>query len=170
MVKFRFWDTVRNKMYYDGDYWLPDRYIDPCANNCYPIKVTNHGIIYCKKLVENQNYVEVCEDGKKECYYGNWEHDELSSDRVVFGMGVKIDGKWYFEGDICKDDLGSIFEIVLSDYHQFGCKILNGGVLALTNGLIFPLWQWTKTERIFKIIGNIWDNPELLGGQNEQGN
>jgi len=163
MVKFRFWDTARNKMYCDGDYWLPDRYIDPCANNCYPIKVTNHGIIYCKKLVENQNYVEVCEDGKKECYYDNWEHDELSSDRVVFGMGVKIDGKWYFEGDIAKC-LDTNNEWYISEISW------NGGALVIdiqNTDYDYTVIGWALEDYIqeIEIIGNKWDNPELGVGE-----
>jgi hypothetical protein len=76
--------------------------------------------------------------------------------------GVEI-----YEGDICKDYGDSIIEIVWSDHHQWGCKIIKG--CTLSKGLTFPLWHWDKCKengyRTLEVIGNIYEKEvqELEG-------
>ena len=73
-------------------------------------------------------------------------------------------GKEIYEGDICKDEHGTIVEIVWSENHQWGCRVIKGGVLS--KDLTFPLWHWVKCPlngfRQLTVIGNIYSNPELL--------
>jgi hypothetical protein len=78
-------------------------------------------------------------------------------------------GKKIYEGDVAQDGETTIVEILWSSHHQWGCKIIKGGVLCM--GLEFPLWQWDKcmqnAYRGLEVIGNIHDNPELLKEGNQ---
>ncbi|MEH2957816.1 YopX family protein [Candidatus Merdisoma sp. JLR.KK006] len=73
-------------------------------------------------------------------------------------------GRKIFEGDICKDG-DNIVRIFWSDKHQWSVEI-SKTEYALSRGLTFPLWQYDNCEkngyRTLEIIGNIFDNPELL--------
>jgi len=77
------------------------------------------------------------------------------------------EGQEIFDGDICRDSKSKLIQIVWSDHHQWGCKIIKGG--ALSRGLEFPIWQWDKCKengyRELEVIGNIFENPELLDGK-----
>ena len=73
------------------------------------------------------------------------------------GMGVEIDGKWWFEGDIFNlGDPNIKYQVVWNDIAIMGKQIGSSSYI----GLSF----WNK---IMTLVGNKWDNPELLGGQNE---
>ena len=76
--------------------------------------------------------------------------------------GVEI-----YEGDLCTDneDPKKVIEILWSDNHQWGCKIVKTDYV-LSRNQTFPLWNWDRCERNgsrqLEIIGNIYENPELL--------
>lgn len=76
--------------------------------------------------------------------------------------GVEI-----YEGDLCADK-DSIVQIVWSENHQWGCKIVKTKYI-LEKDLTFPLWQWDRCEkngnRELEVIGNIHKNPGLLEKQ-----
>lgn len=61
--------------------------------------------------------------------------------------------------------------ILWNEKHQWGVKISKTDY-ALSKGLIFPLWQYDKCEenenREIEVIGNIFDNPELLNEEDEE--
>lgn len=73
-------------------------------------------------------------------------------------------GRKIFEGDICKDG-DNVVRILWNDKHQWGVEISKTDNV-LSGGLIFPLWQYDNCEqngnRALKVIGNIFDNMELL--------
>lgn len=75
--------------------------------------------------------------------------------------------KEIFEGDICQDDGGTVVQILWSDHYQWGCKVIKG--CTLTKGLTFPLWHWDNCKenryRQLEVIGNIYENPELMEAQ-----
>lgn len=63
-------------------------------------------------------------------------------------------------------DIGTaLFVYCGAKKHQWGAEILESNS-ALSKGLIFPLWQYGNCEengnRELEVIGNIFDNPELL--------
>lgn len=78
-------------------------------------------------------------------------------------------GRKIFEGDICKDG-GNVVRILWNDKHQWGVEISKTDYV-LSKGLIFPLWQYDNCEqngnRELEVIGNIFDNSELLEASNE---
>lgn len=73
-----------------------------------------------------------------------------------------------FEGDICQDG-DNIVRILWNDKHQWGVEISKTDNV-LSRGLIFPLWQYDNCKengyRTLKVIGNIFDTPKLVNGNN----
>lgn len=73
-------------------------------------------------------------------------------------------GKKIFEGDICRDG-DNIVRVLWNDKRQWGVEISKTDNV-LGKGLIFPLWQYDNCKengyRTLEIIGNIFDNPELM--------
>lgn len=76
-------------------------------------------------------------------------------------------GKKIFEGDICTEG-ENIYEVIFDKY-QFSVKVIKTPLYLIKKGDIFPLWQFDNCERNgyrqLEIIGNIYDNPELLEGK-----
>ncbi len=85
------------------------------------------------------------------------------------GLTDKNDRK-IFEWDICKDS-DNVVCILWNDKHQWGVEISKTDSV-LSKGLIFPLWQYNNCKengyRTLEVIGNIFDNPELLEGGEEE--
>lgn len=80
------------------------------------------------------------------------------------GLTDKNGGK-IFEGDICRDS-DNIVRILWNDKHQWGVEISKTDNV-LSRGLVFPLWQYDNCKenghRTLEVIGNIFDNPDLIG-------
>jgi hypothetical protein len=79
-------------------------------------------------------------------------------DPSTVGMGVEIDGKWYFEGDIVSSKGRNWIVKFKNDKYYIGWIATDEMELSYIH-----LWYDD-----IKIIGNKWDNPELLGGQDAQ--
>lgn len=69
------------------------------------------------------------------------------------GLEDKI-GKEIYEGDILKEDNGNVWEIV---WYKTGLQMK-----AIGSDVIWFTLQESCELRILEIIGNIYDNPELL--------
>jgi hypothetical protein len=89
-------------------------------------------------------------------------------DSSTVGMGVEIEGKWYFAGDKvkCLDMNDEWYESEIR---------WNGGALTIDVQCCdydYTAIGWALENDIqeIEIIGTKWDNPELLGGRNEQKN
>lgn len=83
--------------------------------------------------------------------YGSWYKHEIIPETVGRYTGLKDkNGVKIFEGDIVKLSDGYAFPIIFKD----GCFLIACGDSAL------PLALFKERE----VIGNIHDNPELLGG------
>lgn len=143
-ILFRAWDKKSKKM----------REIDSIAFNkdmdmfgCESVKLVN---LWGYDIIEQKDII-VQREGKS---FVLMEYTGLKDKN-----GVKI-----FEGDICSDNK-TILQVIWSEKHQWVCKVIKGGTLV--QGLVFPLWQWDKCpangNRELEVIGNIYENPELLG-------
>jgi len=66
------------------------------------------------------------------------------------GQGVEVDGKWYYEGDIFWDDRSEEYCVLIWDDGRFALSY---------DGVIICI----ESMRYMDLVGNIWDNPELVG-------
>jgi len=72
--------------------------------------------------------------------------------------------KEIYEDDIADGGTNTVVQVIWSDHHQWGCKVIKGSVL--TTGLTFPLWHWDNCRQNeygqLEVTGTIHENPELL--------
>jgi hypothetical protein len=107
----------------------------------------------------------------KTCYISGYEYysSENGLEREPFsyevdpstvGLGIEIDGKWYFEGDVAKVNYGGETRIGEVTFEL-------GGFYIKTKRNLMSLAGLCKIGFPFEVIGNKWDNPELLGKEGE---
>ena len=76
-------------------------------------------------------------------------------DPDTVGQGVCIDGEWYYEGDIFWCDDNKKHYVLIFDRSGFALECEYG-----TISVDFFYWM--------KKVGNVWDNPDLVGWYNAQ--
>ena len=103
--------------------------------------------------------------------------EDLTEDNGIFEVNPETvcqytgltdkNGRKIFDGYICRDS-DNIVRILWNDKHQWGVEISKTDNV-LSRGLVFPLWQYDNCKengyRTLEVIGNIFDNPELIGEQ-----
>lgn len=69
-------------------------------------------------------------------------------------------GKLIFENDIAKDESGNLYKVFWQDnYYQFSWICIKSNNI-FPVGAKWDLWRFESEE--IEIIGNIFDNPDLL--------
>ena len=76
-------------------------------------------------------------------------------DPDTVGQGVCIDDEWYYEGDIFWDGDNEEYCVLVWDGMGFVLE-REGGIIAVDD------FCWSRN------VGNVWDNPELVGWYNAQ--
>lgn len=89
---------------------------------------------------------------------------------ITKNPGVEVRGKWYFEGDVLRNPCLSDLWIVRIEKGCFKVGLIpNSGIIKHPGNVQYPYQSellYDVTD-VFDNIGNKWDNPELLGGQDE---
>lgn len=137
-MKFRVWDNITKRM------WYPK------------FALFESGCVYSKK----EDY-ELLDDAMN----GSSTLDE--DDIVMQYTGLKDkNGKEIYENDILKDCYGRIMKVIFSKVkakYQFQLLRVEGENFWANNFMFSDMEDWFWEEDIFvEIIGNIYDNPELL--------
>jgi uncharacterized phage protein (TIGR01671 family) len=101
-----------------------------------------------KKQMVDWEWLEIYLDGARIIDEEGKIFDASDMPLMQFTGLTDKNGKEIYEGDLIKDQNGDIREIVFED-GGFWCKYPDGQ-------------QFMPTEETREIIGNIWENPELL--------
>lgn len=85
---------------------------------------------------------------------------EVDSDTICWCTGLKDkNGKLIWENDIVKDKRGNLYKAFWqNNYYQFSWICVKSDVFSI--GTKWDLWSFRSFE--IEVIGNIFDNPELL--------
>lgn len=85
---------------------------------------------------------------------------EVDSDTICWCTGLKDkNGKLIWENDIVKDKHGNLYKAFWqNNYYQFSWICVKSDVFSI--GTKWDLWSFKSFE--IEVIGNIFDNPELL--------
>ncbi|MCO4274294.1 YopX family protein [Pseudarthrobacter sp. HLT3-5] len=157
-TKFRAWDKQRKQMLHDGDYWSAENRQKGNSSICYQILVMNHGVRWCKK------YPSPMPEGAFEFDRMTMEDLELME---YTGLKDK-NGIEIYEGDLLRwidweqeltetPDLDVV--IYLNSEARFAMNTFRDGKHIGTgdeeNRYLLGMDE-------FEVIGNIYENPELL--------
>jgi hypothetical protein len=84
------------------------------------------------------------------------------SNRYISVSGKKEKDLRIFEGDIVEDKFGNTGVIKYSDHFLDWRIVFFKGRQDLLNELGARIFEWVYPKIMLKVIGNRWDNPELL--------
>lgn len=89
-----------------------------------------------------------------------WNSIEVDSSTICQCTGLKDkNGKLIWEDDVVKDEHGNLYKAFWqSNYYQFSWVCVKSDVFSI--GTKWDLWSFKSFE--IEVIGNIFDNPELL--------
>lgn len=85
-----FFAELDGKIIRNGDFWIPDT-LEPNSRNCYPVRVSNLGIHYTKKLSDEYTDITVRNKDGDKVYYSDWEEESIyTKDVKVFLKNPEI--------------------------------------------------------------------------------
>lgn len=113
------------------------------------------GLSYCEKT----NAYFITNMGKDHISYIGF-HQEVDSNTICQCTGIKDkNGKMIWENDIVKDDKGNFYKAFWQEkYYQFSWVCVKSEKLPMGARWSLNCFRGYEME----IIGNIFDNPELL--------
>lgn len=175
-IKFRAWDKDRNKMFdVQAIYFYKDKTIVSM-----PVKIegfeqlciekTNVELMQCTGLKDGTKWEQLTEQERFDFYIKNESEDGVSIKyQNVDDVKHLWEGKEIYEGDIIQEKQGSSFivkfgEFIIIEYdeRQYGYYAEEIDKTENEIGLTgkFPIFKWGCAQS--SIIGNIYENPELL--------
>lgn len=111
-------------------------------------------IYYCNGFIQGKTKTTFYGNGKKYTFLNS------QVKKIDQCTGLKdMNGKLIYEGDIVKSKDGFILKVTYRNDYACFC-VENEEIVGY-----FQILHWTPTD--FNIIGNIYENKELLGEQNE---
>lgn len=101
-------------------------------------------------------------------FYSNGETDgwnEIDPPTICQCTGLKAkNGKLIWENDIAKDEKGNFYKAIWQDtFYQFCWVCIKSNIKVYVGGK-WGLWDTVNGFEI-EVVGNIFDNPELLGSE-----
>lgn len=113
------------------------------------------GLSYCEKT----NAYFITNMGKDHVSYIGF-HQEVDSNTICQCTGLKDkNGRVIWENDIVRDKHGNFYKAFWqNNYYQFSWICAKSDVFLI--GSKWDLWSFKSFE--IEVIGNIFDNPELL--------
>lgn len=141
-IKFRAWDKLNKKMFYKG-----------FAIRAIGQDHTDGGVFF--------------EKGKGDIG-AQKKYNPFEIEYMQFTGLLDKNGKEIYEGDIVKSDDGSMGEIAWDNLYANYRNHYRKGNCCLCRDMPFPLWHsfhkkgTTEFKPTIEVIGNIWENPDLL--------
>lgn len=101
--------------------------------------------------------------------YGRNGLRPLADDECIISQFTGLldkNGKEIYEGDIVKNRFGILFKFVVIDLLALGFETIgkNRGIIAQGNNTN----KWSCIPEKVEVIGNIYENPELLKGGSDE--
>lgn len=116
------------------------------------------------KTKEVQTAIITIDDMERNDWSKTFKWDSLRFELVArqryTGLRDK-NGKEIYEGDIWRNDVSMYVVFWSKEYAGFRAKVVQSDY-ALIKGLTFTLRQYTEDVNVVEVIGNIYENQELL--------
>jgi len=145
-VKFRAWDKNQKKMFYDGDYYYLPHHKDELKKVVDKCFITNYGIFYWVHETQLPYATEQ--------HFDSLKYQQRDIEVMQFTGLQDKNGKEICKGDICKN---GDWETDVNTYNYRIEKV----TWNKDNGMWMG-WNFNEDGMICEIIGNIYENPELL--------
>lgn len=146
-IKFRAWDKDTDKMVYSAQVY-------PRSMYKFEFDLFNEFDFKLMKMIDRYN---VTDDEGNDTYQEVFEAIEAN---IMQYTGMKdVNGKEIYEGDIVKIKFMSMFE----DKHFIGVVKFYDGSFSVDNEKLQKAHFLFNETHILQIIGNIYEDPELLG-------
>lgn len=146
-IKFRAWNKRQNKMVYAN--------LNQAMNTLFYSWIDTENIMQYTGLRDSTKWEQLTKEEKQQFYNEHRSEDgETIKYQHIDDVKRLWKGKEIYEGDIVKVKGGVTAEVIFAEYPDFQWLLRWIGAYEK----YYPFGQECK------VIGNIYDNPELLGG------
>ena len=97
--------------------------------------------------------------------FSDWREIESNDHVLMSNTGLRDkNGREIYEGDILKIQTSDFYSKKINDEYIGQVCFSRGGFFVLTDGHHTDFCLWGKSMATMEVIGNLYENPELLGG------